>query len=97
MSAPTGLDRTKTNKLAQIIAYTASRYNLANGIQRTLALGIAAIMIQTREFQLSSADPDRDLLDWLSKPHSDANLVKACKEVLEQPAGFKPGLKPLSR
>ncbi len=35
------------------------------------------------DLQLAARDPGRDLLDFLSKPHSDPDLVKTCKEVLE--------------
>jgi len=35
------------------------------------------------DLKLSSADPERDLLDYLSRPHADHDLVRACKEVLE--------------
>jgi hypothetical protein len=45
---------------------------------------------QANDLRLSSADPERDLLDWLSKPHSNPDLVKANKEVLEQ-IGDAPG------
>jgi hypothetical protein len=54
-----------------------------------VAKAYMAIINQVHEFQRSSADPERDLLHWLSKPQSHAYLNKACKEVLAHiGAGF---------
>ena len=72
-----------SDKLARMIAFTAASYNKANGREPGLALGFAAIMIQTREYRLSSEQPAEDMLDWLSRPHADPATVKACKQVLE--------------
>jgi len=36
------------------------------------------------ELRLNSLDAERDLLDRMSKPHSDPQRVRACKEVLAQ-------------
>ncbi len=39
---------------------------------------------RANDLGLSSADPEGDMLDSLSKKHSDPNLVKACNAVLDQ-------------
>ena len=90
MSEPTRPNPPKSNNLAQIIAYTAARYNLTNGTQPALALAFAAIMIQTREFRLSSEHTAEDALDRLNKPRTDPDLTKAAKEVLEHLGGAQP-------
>jgi hypothetical protein len=73
------------DQLSQTVAFCAGRYSvLRDGSAHALALGYLAILNRAREFRHSSADPERDLLDWLSKPHSEANLDKACKEVRER-------------
>jgi len=41
-------------------------------------------VIRVKDFQLSRPDPERDLLDFLSKPYSHPDLTKARKEVLKQ-------------
>jgi hypothetical protein len=48
-----------------------------------------AILEQVLNLPLTSAAPERDLLDWLSKPHADSDLLRACKAVLEH-AGAPP-------
>jgi hypothetical protein len=74
----------KPDTLKRIVAFCAGRYNALQGTPRhNLALAYSAILAQARDLALSSADPERDLLDYLSKPHADADLTKACKEVLE--------------
>jgi len=83
MSEPTVNATPRTDKMARIIRFTAYRYNRTNNPDHPLALGYAAIMIQVRELRLSSADPERALLDWLSKPHAEPGLLRACKTVFE--------------
>ena len=46
-----------------------------------------AILDRVRNLPLESADPERDLLDWLGKPHSEPDVAKACQLVLEQLGG----------
>jgi hypothetical protein len=70
--------------IKRIVAFAAGRYNsLRDTPHHNLAKAYSAILALARELPISSADPERDLLDWLSKAHSDPDLVKACKEVLE--------------
>jgi hypothetical protein len=70
--------------LARVTRFCAGRYNQLNGPDHALALGYAAILAKLRELPTSSADPERDLLDWLSGPHAETNVDRACKQVLEQ-------------
>jgi len=39
--------------------------------------------LETGPRAATRADTERDVLDFLSKPHSNPDLVRACKEVLE--------------
>lgn len=63
--------------LPLVTAFAAARYN------ETRVAAWSDILIQCRELTLSSADPERALLDWLSAPHA-AELERACKRVLEE-------------
>lgn len=76
---------TPTDYIARVTAFAAGRYNALNAPDHHLALGYAAILIQCRELRQASADPERDLLDWLSRTHPESNVTRACKQVLEQP------------
>ena len=72
------------SQLKQIIIFCARRYNENRDTRNSLGKAHLEIMNRVKKFQLASADPDRDALDFLSKLHSDPDLVKACKEVLER-------------
>jgi hypothetical protein len=77
--------------VARVIAYCAGRYNALQGTPRhNLALAYSAILALARDLPTASADPERDMLDYLSAPHSNADLARACKEVLER-VGDAPG------
>jgi hypothetical protein len=84
------------NTIPRIVAFRAIRHNALRGTHLTvvqvwcrctprhnLARAYLTIVNQMREFELSSADTERDRLDWLSNPHSYPDLAQACKEVLE--------------
>jgi len=65
--------------------FAAGRYNALNaGATHGQALGFAAILERVRNLRHESADPERDLLDWLSRPHADPDVLRACKLTLEQ-------------
>jgi hypothetical protein len=60
------------------------RYNaLRRTPGRNFANAYAEILVKARYATLDRAGPKRAVLDWLSKSHSDLDLAKACKEVLE--------------
>ncbi len=71
-------------KLDAVIAFCSRRYNENRDTRHSVAKAHLETMNRIKDLQLSSADPKRDLLDLLRKPHSVPDLVKACKEVLEQ-------------
>lgn len=66
------------DKLPAAIAFCAGRYDET---QRTAWL---AIINQARELKLRALNPERDLLDWLSKPHASTDLARACELMLER-------------
>jgi hypothetical protein len=71
------------NTIPRIVAFSAGRYNALRDTPRhSLALAYSAILALARYLPLSSADPEREMLDYLSKPHTNADLARACKEVL---------------
>jgi hypothetical protein len=67
----------------QIMAFFAVRYYQDLAARPILAQAYLAIINQARALQLSSPDPERDLLAFLSKPPTDPDLARARKEVLE--------------
>ena len=73
-----------SDQLKQIVTLCARRHNaLRDTPRRNLDKSYMAILNQVREFQLSSPDPERDLLDFLSKPQSNSDQTKATKEAHE--------------
>ena len=64
--------------------FAAGRYNaLRSGATHAHALGYMAILEQVRNLPTESPDPERVLLDFMSKPHADPDTAKACKTTLE--------------
>ncbi len=78
-----------TDRIRQITAFCAKRYNENRATRPALAKAHMAIINTAHDLRLSALDPERDMLDFLSKPHSDLELVKACKEVLEHIGGTR--------
>jgi hypothetical protein len=77
--------------LKRVVAFSAGRYNALRDTPRhSLALAYSAILALARDLPTSSADPERDMLDYLSKPHTNPDLARACKEVLGQLGSAKP-------
>jgi hypothetical protein len=69
--------------IRQVTSFCAVRYNASRATRPKLARAFLGILNRVHDLLLSSADPERDLLDFLSKPHRDPDLVRACKEVFE--------------
>ncbi len=70
------------DQIQQIIAFCSKRYNASRNSRPGLAKAHLAIINKANDVKLNTYNV-ADLLDWLSKPHADPDLVKACKEVLE--------------
>jgi hypothetical protein len=70
------------DKLKQIVAFCSKRYNENRDARPVLAKAYLAIINRANDVMLSTGIPG-DLLDFLSKPHTDPDLVRASKEVLE--------------
>ena len=68
--------------LKQILAFCSKRYNENRDTRPGLAKAHLAIINRANDVTLSTGQAG-DLLDFLSKPQKDPDLVKACKEVLE--------------
>jgi hypothetical protein len=77
------------DQLQQIVAFCSRRYNENRATRPDLAKAHLVIINRANDVILSTYDFG-DLLDFLSKAHSDPDLVKACKEVLEH-GGAEPG------
>lgn len=78
----------RPDQLTQIIAFCSSRYNENSDTHPGWAKAYLAIMNRIKDLQWSNPDHERDLLDFLSKPHADPDLAKACTEVLEHIGGL---------
>ena len=70
------------DQIRQIIAFCSRRYNENRASRPNLAKAHLAIINRAKDVQLSTGNV-ADLLDFLSKPQTDADLVRAAKEVLE--------------
>jgi len=68
------------NRIDQIIAISTKRYNETRATQLALAQAYQAITNYAREEQGGRNDP-KALVHFLRRPHSDANLSKACMDV----------------
>jgi hypothetical protein len=69
-------------QLKQIIAFCSKRYNENRDTPPGLAKAHLAIINRANDVMLTTYNFG-DLLDFLSKPHSDPDLAQATKEVLE--------------
>ena len=69
--------------IERITEFCAGRYNALSRNQPEQAKAYQAIINQITELRLSSEHPADDLLDWMSQPHTDADLTRACKLVFE--------------
>ena len=67
----------------QVFIFSFRRFSENRETNPALAAAHLTILRQVVELRLASSNLERDLLDFLSKPHLDPALVKACKEVLE--------------
>jgi hypothetical protein len=77
-------------QLGSINDFCSRRYNALHEGHSGLARAYSVIMDHVHTMRLNNHDPERDLLNWLSKPHTDPDLTKACKEVLQH-IGAAPG------
>jgi hypothetical protein len=77
------LGQTPAPPQVRVNAYCSLRYNSLCNTHWGLARAYSVIMDHAHTMRLNNHDPERDLLNWLSKPHTDPDLTKACKEVLE--------------
>jgi hypothetical protein len=78
-------------QLPAIITFCVGRYNANRHVRSGLAKAFMAILSQASDLRLYRADPERELLDWMSKPKTDLDLARACKEVCEH-IGTVPGI-----
>ncbi len=78
------------NQVQQIIAFCSKRYNPNRETRPGLAKAHQAIINCAKEAQFGASDLG-DLLDFLSKPQTDADMARACKEVLEHVGGAPAG------
>jgi hypothetical protein len=78
------------SQLPAIITFCAGRYNANRHSRPGLAKAFLAILNRASDLRLFRVDPERDLLEWLSKPHTDPDLAKAGKEVHEHVGSAHP-------
>jgi len=71
-----------SDQLRQIVAFSSKRYNDNRNCRPGLAKAHLAIINRANDVRLSTGKIG-DLLDFLSDPQTDPDLVKACMEVLE--------------
>lgn len=76
--------------LNRVLSICAGRHNALSGSQPRQAWAYLAIISQANELHWSSEHEGRDLLNWLSQPHGDADLLNACNVVIEQLGSYKP-------
>jgi len=74
-----------SDALKRLTAFCAGQYNAlhSHAPAKPKAKSYLIIMNQITGLRLSSERPAEDLLDWMSKPHADADLVRACQTVFE--------------
>ena len=82
------------SQLQQVIAFCSKRYNENRESLPRLAKAYLAIVNFGYDLRISNAEPEKRLLAFLAQPHEDADLARACKEVLEQLARPKPATPP---
>jgi hypothetical protein len=66
--------------IQQVVTISTQRYNENLETQAALAQAYLAIAKYARDVQKAGNDP-RSILSFLKRPHADANLSKACKDV----------------
>ena len=69
--------------IGRVRAFCAGRYNEQSRAQPAQAKAYLKIMNQCTDLLLASERPGAELLDWLSQPHADADLRRACALVFE--------------
>jgi hypothetical protein len=72
-----------TSQLQQIIAFCSKRYNENHGIQPGRAAAHLFIAKLASDLWMGYLDAEPMLLDFISQRHDDAELARACSEVLE--------------
>lgn len=77
------------DQLKQVIAFCSRRFNENRDTRPGLAKAHLAIINCANDVMLTTYNFG-DLLDFLSKPQTDPDLARACKEVLEH-VGTAPG------
>jgi hypothetical protein len=77
------------DQLKQIVAFSSRRYNENRATRPGLARAHLAIINRAKDVQLSTGNVG-DLLDFLSKPQTDPDQARACKELLKH-IGAAPG------
>jgi len=72
-----------SDALKRLSAFCAGPYSEFHSHEPAKAKSYLIIMNQITGLRLSSERPAEDLLDWMNKPHADADLARACQTVFE--------------